>query len=112
VIFAEMSEIDAGTSGNFVRTSARARRRLSYEQTGRRLELIRATSVAIAGISAETLVTDEATCATSGEIAGRRGTINQHGGSSPTEDGDSSPTVREGSAVAATSRRAAKDQRD
>jgi hypothetical protein len=77
-IFAKMSEIAEVTSANFVRTSARARRRLNYEQIGRSSESIRATSVAIAVISVQTFVIDEATCATSGKIAGRRGTINEH----------------------------------
>jgi len=50
---------------------------------------------------------DEATCATSGKIVARRATIKARGGN-PTGDRGSGPTVREGLAKAATSRRTPK----
>jgi hypothetical protein len=72
VIFAKMSEIGEGTFANCVRTSARARRRPSYEQIGRKLEWIRATCVPIAGTFAKTFVIDEATSVITCKIDGRR----------------------------------------
>jgi hypothetical protein len=70
-IFAKILGIAEAMSANIVRIGARALRRLSYEQIGRKSAAIRASFAPIAAISVEIFVVDAATCATIGRIAGK-----------------------------------------